>query len=101
MLINIIKSYRDVVAVCDSDLLGKEFEEQGYKLNIKEDFYNSKSARNVSEDEAIDIIKAMSKEDATFNIVGENSIKAALKSGIIKKHGIKKIQGIPFAMTLL
>ena len=27
MFVNVIKSYRDIVAVCDSELLGKRFEE--------------------------------------------------------------------------
>ena len=40
-------------------------------------------------------------EDATFNIVGEESIKIALKIGIINKNGIKEIQGVPFALVLL
>ena len=27
MFVNVIKSYRDVVAVCDKELIGKKFEE--------------------------------------------------------------------------
>jgi hypothetical protein len=40
-------------------------------------------------------------EDSTFNIVGEESVKAALKAGIIKKEGITRIQGVPIALVLL
>jgi len=43
----------------------------------------------------------MLKEDSTFNIIGKKSVNAALKAGIITKDGIKKIQGIPFALILL
>jgi len=40
-------------------------------------------------------------EDATFNIVGEESIKAAVKAGIINESDTDKIKGIPFALNLL
>ena len=43
----------------------------------------------------------MSKEDATFNIVGQKSVKTELKAEIISQKGIKKIQGVPFSMVLL
>ena len=46
-------------------------------------------------------MQKMQKEDATFNIVGNKSIKAALKAGIISEEGIKKIQGVQFALVLL
>jgi hypothetical protein len=40
MFINIIhSSCRDVVAICDSELLGKVFEEGQLQLDVKESFY--------------------------------------------------------------
>ena len=96
--INVINSYRDVVAICDSDLLGKRFESGKFQLDVKESFYKGEE---VSEEKAISIIKKMSREDATFNIVGKKSVSVALKAGIIVEEGIGKIQGIPFAFVLL
>jgi hypothetical protein len=98
MFVNVIKTYRDVVAICDKDLLGKKFEEGKFQLDVKESFYKGEET---SEEEAIKIIKDMSKEDATFNIVGEEAVDTALKAEIISKEGIKKIQGIPFALVLI
>ena len=98
MFVNIIKSYRDVVAICDKELLGKKFEEGGFQLDVKENFYFGKEC---SEKEVIEIIQRMAEEDATFNIVGKKSVNAALKSGIIEEIGIKEIQGIPFALVLI
>ena len=46
-------------------------------------------------------MKNMSYEDATFNIVGKESVNAALEAEIINKQGIKTIQGVPFALVLL
>jgi hypothetical protein len=98
MLVKIIKTYRDIVAICDTDLFGKKFEEDKFQLDIKESFYNGEEK---SKEETIEIIKDMAKEDATFNIVGKESTQAAIEAGIIAEEGIKKIQGIPFALVLL
>ena len=40
-------------------------------------------------------------EDATFNIVGKESVSTALKAGIINQSSVTKISGVPFALTLL
>jgi len=93
-----MSSYRNVVAVCDSELLGKRFEEGKFQLDIKESFYKGEE---VNEERAIQIMERMSREDATFNIVGKNSVDSALKAGIIVEEGIREIRGIPFALVLL
>lgn len=98
MNVNIIKSYRDVVAICDSNLLGKTYEEGNFQLDIKESFFKG---REVSESELLEIMKDMSKEDATFNIVGKDSVNTAIKAGIIEEDSFGEIAGIPFALVLL
>lgn len=98
MFVRIIKSYRDVVAICDSDLLGKKFEEGQFQLDIKEGFYKGEE---MNENKTKEVILKMSGEDATFNIVGKKSVDLAIHTGIITEQGIKTIQGIPFAMVLM
>lgn len=98
IIVNIIKTYRDVVAICDKELLGKKFEENEFQLDIKESFYKGNEKK---EQEVIEIIKEMVAEDATFNIVGEKSTKAAIKAGLITEDSISKIQSIPFALVLI
>lgn len=98
IIINIMNSYRDVVAVCDSEIIGKRFEEGKFQLDLTGGFFRGEE---IDEKRAVDIMKRMSREDATFNIVGENSVNAALEAGIIEEEGIKKIQGVPFALILL
>ncbi|HTY43658.1 MAG TPA: DUF424 family protein [Patescibacteria group bacterium] len=98
MFIKIHKSYRHVIAICDSEIVGKKFEEGKFQLDLKESFYKGEE---INEEEAIRIMQKMSREDATFNLVGRKTINAAIKAGIIEKHGIKKIKGIPFALVLL
>jgi hypothetical protein len=98
MFFKIHKSYRVVVAICDSELIGKYFEEGIFQLDIKESFYKG---QEVHEEEIIRLMKRMSAEDATFNIVGEKSISLAIELGLISKEGIRRIQDVPFAMALL
>jgi hypothetical protein len=98
MLVKIHPSYRIIVAIADSDLLGKSFEEDKREIKITENFFkgDEKNSKEVEE-----LIKEYSYEDATFNIVGKESISIALKTGIIKPEGIQKIKGIPVALVLL
>ncbi|MDP4039362.1 MAG: DUF424 family protein [Candidatus Pacearchaeota archaeon] len=102
MFIKLHKSYRTVIAVCDSNLIGKKFKEkQGSitkQLDITESFYKGKE---ISYNEAVSIMKTEAREDSTFNIVGSESIKAGIEAGIIIKEGIKKTQNIPYALVLL
>ncbi|MBI3623483.1 DUF424 family protein [Candidatus Pacearchaeota archaeon] len=96
--INIIRTYREVVAICDSNLLGKVFEEEKLQLDLKESFYKGEE---VDEQKAIEIMRDMLAEDATFNIAGKESVNAALKAGIIEEESVGEIAGIPFALVLL
>src|SRR3989344_5322686 len=68
MLVKIHKSYRDVVAICDKELMGKSFEKGNAILEVKENFYNGDE---VDEKKALSIMQFHIKEDATFNIVGK------------------------------
>ncbi len=98
MLVKIHNSYRDVVAVCDSNLIGKRLEEGKFQLNIKEDFYKGDEK---TIDEVKDIIINFQEKDATFNIVGKNSVALAIEAGLISKESVKEIGGVPFVIVLL
>jgi len=98
MHIKIHKSYRDVVAICDSDLIGKRFEEGKRQLDIKEHFFKGEE---VTKEEAIKHLAFQLREDATFNIVGKESIDAAIKAGVINQDSVDNIGNIPFALKLI
>ncbi len=98
MQIKIHRSYRNVVALADSNLIGKKFEEEKFQLDIRENFYKDKE---LAKEEIIKILKRQSEEDARFNIVGKESIQTALEAQIITKSNIGKIANIPFALTLI
>jgi hypothetical protein len=97
--IKIHRSYRDVVAIADASLMGKKFEEGIKQLEVRENFYNG--IRIKSEDEALRILKTELVEDATFNIVGEQSVKLAIKAGVITESAISYIDDVAYALKLL
>lgn len=80
-----------VVSACDSDIVGKRFEEKDIVLDIPESFYGGK-------EKAIDdIISAISASGSAV-IIG-NTITAELeKRGIISESHISSIAGQKYAM---
>mgnify|MGYP001569731874 CR=1 FL=1 len=98
MLVKIHESYRNLIAICDSNIIGKTFEEGKRQIKVNEHFFKGDEK---TEAEVLEIIEKGSAEDYTFNIVGKESIATALKAGIIKQEGIIHIQGVPIALVLL
>jgi len=100
MIVKIHKATRYVVAVCDEDLVGKKFfdEDNVRQIDMTSQFFKGELK---NEDETIELMADMKKEDAIFNIVGEKSTAVALKAKIISEEGITKIAGIPIALALL
>ena len=96
--IKIHKSYRNVIAVCDSDILGKKFEDELRQLDVRENFFKEKV---VMKEEILKIFTSQLFEDSTYNIVGENSVNLALEACVINEECISRIQNIPFALKLL
>jgi len=97
ILLKVHKSYRLVIAVCDKEIYGKIFEEENKRLDLSGEFFNGEE---MTEGETKQKIILYLKEDATFNIAGENSVALAKALGIISNEGIKKIDGVPLAMVL-
>ena len=98
MYLKIHKSYRNVVAICDADLIGKIFEEGKKQLDCRENFYKDKK---VTKEEAVKILQKLSNEDSTFNIIGQKSIEAAIEAGIITKNDFATVNNIPFTLIFL
>jgi len=97
MNIKIHEAYRNIVAVADSNLIGKIFEEGIKQIDIRESFFKGEEA---DEKKVIEVLKDMDKEDAIFNIVGRKSIECGIKAGVIRKEGVIEIDGIPIGLGL-
>ncbi|MEK6835432.1 MAG: DUF424 family protein [Nanoarchaeota archaeon] len=87
-----ISQESEVIAICDSDLIGKKLFDKGLVLDITERFYKGEL---LNEEEIIEILK----NAKNINIVGKEAVKLALKIGIIEEENILKIQNIPHALV--
>jgi len=83
---------RKLIALCDSSLIGKKFSENDLCINVSERFYKGEKLKEY------DLNKL--DESIMLNIVGEESIKIALKYKLINKGSIIKIQGIPHVISI-
>ena len=85
----------DMLAMCDSDLLGRVLNnDDGLELNLKDysEFYvgelliAQEAERRISKDNI-----------GPANIVGSLSIEIAVKKGVINGKNVKEMGGIPYA----
>jgi uncharacterized protein len=89
---------RRIAAVCDSELIGKTFEEGKLQLKVNEHFYKGKECDELK---AIKILNNAKMDDACFNLVGDMAVELGVKIGVIDKTHVIRIQGIPHALALL
>jgi len=92
-----IKEYKigaDImVAVCDTELIGKSFEDRGLFLKITESFYKGEEA---TEREVVTFLK-----HATIaNLVGKRAIKCALDNDFIEEANVIFVAGVPHAQIV-
>lgn len=79
-----------IVAVCDSDLLGKRFEEGESVLYVSEKFFGGQEA-------TVEEIKERIREALTSNVVGNGIVNELLKAGAIDERGVGDIAGVKYA----
>ena len=85
-----------IVAMCDEALIDKVLEEGTIVIDIKgySDFYRGKL---VSPDESNGIPEKSKIFSA--NIVGKESVKAAIDWMVIEKGHVKTVKGVPYAQA--
>ena len=88
------KDGKTIVAVCDDELLGRKFEENGLQLDLSSDFYKGEK---LQPQEVGDIIR----NGDIVNLVGTHSVELGIKEGIIEEEQVKKIQGISHAQAII
>ena len=96
MFTKIHQSYKEVIAICDEDIIGKSFEEGKKQIFLRESFYKGKQ---MNKEEVLKLIHRYACEDATFNIVGKESIKTAIEACLITEESTIKIQEIPIVLV--
>lgn len=88
------KDGKTLAAVCDIELIGKKFEENGKQLDLTGDFFKGEER---DEQEIGDIIRNADM----VNLVGERAIKLGLQEEVIDNGHIIVIKGIPHAQAIL
>ncbi len=96
MRVKIHKSYRNVVAICDKELVAKKFEEGKKQLEVSENFFGGEE---MTKEEIIKLIERQAKEDASFNIAGKESVGVAVEAGLADEESIGYVQGIPIILV--
>ncbi len=83
-----------IVAVCDSDLIGKKFEEDDLQLDLTSNFYKGEEK---SDEEIGDLLR----NAYCINVVGKKSVELAIKEGVIDESAVRKIAKIPYSQGYL
>ncbi len=92
--IKIYKQGNDLLlAACDEDLIGKEFEEGKYHLDVSERFYKGEKITK-------EVLKKFLEESTIANLVGKETIKCAIDLGLIDPECVIRIKGIPHAQMV-
>lgn len=89
-----VQEGKKLVAICDSELLGKKIEHGDLQLDLASDFYKGEEK---SPEEVEDIIKGA----YLINVVGDESIAFCIKIGVIDKGHVLKVGDIPHAQTVV
>ena len=82
-----------LLAVCDTDVLGKTLHRGDVAFHIREKFYKG---TKVDLEEAIDKIGDCN----IVNMVGRNVVQEAVKEGHVHPEAILKIEGVPHAQIV-
>ena len=81
-------SEKELLAVCDEDIIGQTFEEGILQLKISESFYKGSIK---SDTEVLELIKKFDN----INLAGKNTVRLAIENEIIDEKNLIYINGIP------
>ncbi|MFO8016644.1 MAG: DUF424 family protein [Candidatus Woesearchaeota archaeon] len=85
---------KKVIAVCDTDIAGRRFEEGELQLDLGSPFYNG-------EEMAEEKLENELKGPCSVNITGEESVKFFTDRKLVDEKNIIRIKGIPHAQCML
>jgi len=85
-----VKIHKDVIAMCDEDLIGKKFEDDKRSLDVSERFYRGEL---VDEDKVVELLK----KGGNINLVGNEVVGIALKHNLVNEEDVIEIEGVKHA----
>ncbi len=81
---------RTVLALCDSELIGKKFSEGDFELDLTSEFY---AGEEMSEED----VKLLLRDTNVVNFVGPRAVQLGVEAGLVSNS--IKIEGIPHAQS--
>lgn len=84
---------RRIVAVCDSSILGRKFEQGKLILDLQSEFYRGE------EKSPAEALKIMQRADVV-NIVGKDSVALAIKNNLVAEGNTIIVADVPHAQVL-
>ncbi len=92
-----LKIYRHgaevLIAVCDSDILGKKFAEGHLRMEVSSDFFGRELASGPQVEAAL--------HGATIaNLVGFRAVEHAIRLGLVERESVLSIEGVPCAQMV-
>ncbi|UPW01598.1 DUF424 family protein [Halorussus gelatinilyticus] len=82
-----------LVAVCDDDVLGETFEDDGVSLTVTEEFYGGDEA---DEQTVVDSLARAS----VANLVGTEAVELAIREGFVDEANVLEIETTRHAQFL-
>jgi uncharacterized protein len=82
---------KKILAICDTNILGKQFEEGDAFLDLNSPFYKGKEMNKGK-------LIVLLKEFHHIMFAGKESVDLAKEQGIAKEEDIKTIDGVPYTM---
>lgn len=82
-----------LVAACDTDILGKTFEEGDLQINVGEGFYGGDKV-------GPDALTELMESASIVNLVGDKVVALAIEQGLVDPDCVMNIGGVPHAQIL-
>jgi len=82
-----------LVAICDAELLGVKLVEKNIVLHVDERFYGGQLV-------PLSIAIREASTATILNLVGENTVQAAIKAGLVHPQAVLRVAGVPHAQTV-
>lgn len=87
-----ISGEKVVVGICDSELVGRKFSENGMALNVSEYFFKGELA---DEGKIAEIVK----NAGSLNLIGKKIIEICIDLGVVERENVQEISSIPYALV--
>ena len=81
-----------ILNMCDADLLGRNVSDKKHVINISKNYYGDKTVGIVE-------AKNLLRQSLIINMVGKETVSAAIEIGVGSEQGIRTIDGIPFLIV--